>query len=145
MFNSQPHSASRLGFAGMYHSVGASSAVDGASPHKLVSMLYEAVASEIAAARGALQRSDVLEKCRAIGHSVRIIEEGLIAPLDLSAGGTIASTLRDLYQYMVYRLTMANLHSDDAALADCASLAKTLGESWDAIAPHAALQSRTAA
>ena len=145
MFNTQPSFGSRAGNAGLYRNVGASSGVDAASPHKLVSMLYEAVNNEIAAARGALQRRDVLEKCRAIGHSVRIIEEGLIAPLDIDAGGAIAINLRDLYQYMVYRLTLANLHSDDAALADCAGLARTLGESWDAIAPQVEPQARAAA
>ena len=145
MFNTLPSFGSRAGNAGLYRNVGASSAVDGASPHKLVSMLYQAVVSEIAAARGALQRRDVLEKGRAIGHSVRIIEEGLLAPLDVDKGGSLATNLRDLYQYMVYRLTMANLHSDDAALADCAGLAKTLSEGWDAIAPQVELQSRAAA
>lgn len=145
MFNTLPSFGSRFGNAGLYRNVGATSGVDSASPHKLVSMLYEAVVNEIAAARGALQRHDVLEKCRAIGHSVRIIEEGLIAPLDVERGGSIAANLRDLYQYLVYRLTMANLHSDDAALADCAGLARTLGDSWDAIAPQVERQARAAA
>jgi flagellar protein FliS len=126
----------------MYRGVSASTSVEGASPHKLVSMLYQAVAGEIAAARGAVARNDIPEKCRAIGHAVRIVDEGLLAPLDLAA---VALNLRDLYDYIVRRLTIANLNSDDAVLADCAGLVQTLRETWDAIAPQIEAAPRAAA
>jgi flagellar protein FliS len=145
MFNSTLQPAKRPRVLGLYRNVNATTAVEGASPHKLVDMLYEAVTGEIAAARGALQRRNVAEKGRAISHAVRILEEGLMAPLDLEAGGAIATNLRDIYQYMVYRLTMGNLHSDDAALAECASLVRTLSESWTAIAPQVDLPAQAAA
>ena len=145
MFSSTPQPGSRAPMAMMYRGVGASTAIEGASPHKLVSMLYQAVAGEIAAARGALSRHDIAEKGRAIGHAVRILEEGLLAPLDLQAGGAIAANLRDLYEYIVRRLTQGNLHSDDVALADCASLVQTLREPWEAIAPQVDLPARAAA
>ena len=145
MFSSAPPVGSRASMTTMYRGVNASTAIEGASPHKLVSMLYQAVAGEIAAARGAVARKDIAEKGRAIGHAVRIVEEGLIGPLDLDAGGALAVNLRDLYDYIVRRLTMANLHSDDAALADCASLVQTLRDSWDAIAPQVEQPARAAA
>ncbi len=134
MFSPSLQAGMRAPAAAMYRNVNAVTALEGASPHKLVSMLYQAVSAEIAAARGALARGDVAEKGRAIGHAVRIVEEGLIAPLNLQAGGALAQNLNDLYQYIVFRLTMGNLKSDDAALADCASLARSLGDSWEAIA-----------
>ena len=145
MFNNSLQYGKRPAPLGLYRNVSASTGVEGASPHKLVSMLYQAVSGEIAAARGALQRRDIAEKGRAIGHAVRILEEGLIAPLDMEAGGAIATNLRDLYQYMVYRLTMGNLHSDDAALADCAGLARSLSDTWEAIAPQVDVPARVAA
>jgi flagellar protein FliS len=136
--SSHSHPGARAPAASMYRNVNAVTALEDASPHKLVSMLYQAVAGEIAAARGAIVRGDVAEKGRAIGHAVRIVEEGLLAPLDLDAGGTIAANLSDLYQYIVYRLTIGNLKSDDAALADCASLVETLRGTWEAIAGQVA-------
>ena len=120
--------------ADLSREVGASTALDGASPHKLVSLLYSALASQIAGARGALARRDIAEKGRAIAHAVRIIEEGLNAPLDLQRGGAIASNLRDLYDYMVQRLTLANLRNDDMLLSECARLVETLREGWDGMA-----------
>jgi flagellar protein FliS len=145
MFSNTHQPARRPTTLGLYRNVGATTGVEGASPHKLVGMLYEAVGDEIAMARGALQRRDVLEKGRAIGHAVRILEEGLIAPLDMEAGGALADNLRRLYQYMVFRLTMGNLHSDDAALAECAGLARSLSDSWEAIAAQVEQPARAAA
>jgi flagellar protein FliS len=145
MFASTPPHAARFTTAAMYRSVGASTAIEGASPHKLVSMLYQATCGEIAAARGALSRGDVAEKGRAIGHAVRIVEEGLVAPLDLERGGALAANLRELYDYLVRRLTLANLRSDDAILEECATLARTLRESWDAIGPQVEAAPRAAA
>jgi len=145
MFSSAPQPGSRAPMSTMYRGVSASTSIEGASPHKLVSMLYQAVAGEIAAARGAVARNDIPEKCRAIGHAVRIVDEGLLAPLDLAAGGALALNLRDLYDYIVRRLTIANLNSDDAVLADCAGLVQTLRETWDAIAPQIEAAPRAAA
>jgi len=149
MFTPSHQPGLRTPATSMYRSVNASTAVEGASPHKLVSMLYQAVSSEIAAARGALARRDVAEKGRAIGHAVRIVEEGLIAPLDMAAGGPLAQNLRDLYQYIVYRLTIGNLKSDDTALAECATLTRSMSDGWDAISGqvrvHDDAHARTAA
>jgi flagellar protein FliS len=120
-----------------YRDVGATTALDGASPHKLVSLLYGALASELAAARGAIQRGDVAEKGRAILHAVRIVEEGLNAPLNMEAGGALAANLRDLYDYILQRLTHANLRNDATAIGECARLIESLREGWDGIADHA--------
>ena len=145
MFSSplQPRKAPTV--LGLYRNVSAATSVEAASPHKLVSMLYQAVAGEIAAARGAIARRDIAEKGRAICHAVRILEEGLLAPLDLQGGGDLALNLRDLYDYIVRRLTLANLNSDESALADCAGLVQTMSEAWDAIAPEVETPARAAA
>src|SRR4051812_47324679 len=131
--NPRPHGLQRP-FVSAYREVNASTAVEGASPHKLVSLLYQTLGSEIAAARGAISRRDVVEKGRAIAKAVRIVEEGLLAPLDLKAGGDLAANLDILYRYVVERLTVANLNGDDAVLAECGRLVDTLREGWDAIA-----------
>ena len=128
-----------------YRDVGASTALDGASPHKLVSLLYAALADRIANARGAIDRGDIAAKGRAITHAVRIVEEGLRAPLDLHAGGALAANLNDLYEYMVQQLTLANLRNDEAALHGCARLTETLRDGWDGIKAQADAAPRTVA
>lgn len=145
MFSSAHQLGSRRPSAMNYRDVNASTAIEGATPHKLVSLLYQTVASEIAAARGAIVRGNVAEKGRAIAHAVRIVEEGLIAPLDRQAGGAIAQNLGDLYEYLVRRMTLANLRTDDAALAECAQLVEVLREGWDGIAQQVDVPARAAA
>jgi len=145
MFSSTHFLGPRRPATTVYRDVGATTSLDGASPHKLVSLLYEALASQIARARGALARGDIAEKGRAISHAVRILDEGLNAPLDMSAGGAIAANLHDLYDYIVLALTVANLKNDDAGLGECARLVETLRDGWDAIASHAEAANRVAA
>lgn len=145
MFSSPQFHGSRRASATAYRDVGATTSLDGASPHKLVSLLYSALASQLAGARGALARRDVAEKGRAISHAVRIIEEGLRAPLDMQAGGALAANLNDLYSYMVQQLTLANLKNDDALLAECMRLVETLHEGWNGIADQVQTAPRIAA
>jgi flagellar protein FliS len=145
MFSSAQPLGSRRLSATSYRDVSASTAIEGATPHKLVSLLYQSIAGEIAAARGAIVRADIAEKGRAISHAVRIIEEGLLAPLDLAAGGPLAANLRDLYDYLVQRMTVANLKSDDGVLAECARLVEVLREGWDGIAAQVDEPARAAA
>jgi flagellar secretion chaperone FliS len=118
---------------GAYRQIGVSTAVDGASPHKLVSLLFDALLSDITCARGAMARGDIAEKGRAIGHAVRILQEGLIAPLDMQAGGAVAQNLNDVYDYVVRRLTHANLNNDAQALAECHALIVPIQDAWSQI------------
>jgi flagellar protein FliS len=135
MFSTSPYPTARSNQFQAYRQVGAATAIDGASPHRLVSMLIDAVIDEVACARGALNRGDIADKGRAIGRAVRVLDEGLKAPLDLQAGGALAQRLSDLYDYLMRRLTMANLRNDDEALQECARLMNTLREGWNGIAP----------
>lgn len=141
MFSSPHTFGSRRPVATAYREVGASTSIDGASPHKLVSLLYGGLAGDIQTARGALARGDLAAKAIALSHAVRVVEEGLVAPLNLHAGGDLARNLADLYDYIVRRLTHANLRNDDAALAECAKLVATLQDGWNGIAAQAAVVS----
>lgn len=126
-------------FAGAYRQIGIETGVTGASPHRLVSLLFDGYVDSIAEARGALAQGDMAAKGKAVSRAVRIIEEGLKAGLDLQGGGALASDLHSLYAYLVLRLTRANLHNDDAILAECQRLIEPVREAWASIGdPQAA-------
>jgi flagellar protein FliS len=114
----------------MYRQVGVASAVDHASPHQLVTMLYDGLLEAIAEASSAIAKGDIEAKGRAIGRAVRIVEEGLRGGLDRQRGGEVAQNLDALYQYLVQQLTKANLRSDTAALAECQRLVKPVRDAW---------------
>ena len=87
-------------------------------------------------ARGAILAGHVANKGRAIGRAARIVEEGLRAGLNLREGGKLANDLHELYGYICLRLTHANLHNDEAAVAECQRLVQPLLDAWKAIAPQ---------
>lgn len=120
---------------GLYQQVGVESQLAGATPHHLVAMLFEGFMEAVAKARGAMRARDANVKCHAIGRAIRIVDEGLRAGLDLKAGGTLARDLNELYGYLTLRLTLANLHNDEAALDECQRLMKPLQDAWAAIGP----------
>ena len=60
-----------------YRQVGVASLVDGASPHRLIQMLFEGLIQCLNAARGALQRGEIEEKGRLINKACRIFESKL--------------------------------------------------------------------
>jgi flagellar protein FliS len=130
-----PSAAARRG--GLYQQVGVETELSGATPHRMVAMLFEGWMESVAQARGALRSGDIAVKGRAIGRAVRIVEEGLRASLDMQGGGTLARDLNDLYGYLTQRLTLANLRNDDEALAECQRLIRPLQEAWTAIGASA--------
>ncbi|MES2717899.1 MAG: flagellar export chaperone FliS [Pseudomonadota bacterium] len=133
---SAPHSSSNpqaRQFAGAYHQVGVQTMVASASAHGLVALLFDGFMAAVHRAKGALRSGDIAGKGQAIGHAVRIIDEGLKAALDLKAGGKLAADLSDLYAYVCLRLIQANLNSDEAALDECLNLVAPLRDAWQEI------------
>jgi len=120
-----------------YRQVGVETGVAAASSHQLVQMLFDGYDDALAQALGAMQAGQVEAKCKAFGRAVRIVEEGLSANLNLSAGGSLAADLHDLYRYVGVRLLHANLHNDVAALHECRRLLRPLRDAWASIAPGA--------
>lgn len=126
-YQNQPSASSKIG---LYQSVGIETGVDAASPHQLVTMLYDGLLESMALARGALRTQQVDVKCRALTRAVRIIDEGLRCALNTEAGGELATNLSDLYFYVSIRLTRANLRNDDAAIEECIKLIEPLRQAW---------------
>ncbi len=132
-----PRAANRQLGGGLYQQVGLETRLAGANPHQLVTMLFDGFMEAVAQARGAIRSGNLEAKCVAIGRAVRIIEEGLRAGLDMRGGGSLARDLNELYGYLTMRLTLGNLHNDEACLAECQRLLEPLREAWAAIATPA--------
>src|SRR5690606_18822243 len=111
-----------------------SSAVNDADPHKLVAMLLTGACERIRLAEACLERNDQARKGQAIGEA-RAIVGHLNGSLDHEAGGDIAGNLSALYDYVMQRLTDANLHNDGAALQEALQLLTEIDSAWNAI-PH---------
>ncbi len=138
--HTHPGSSAHM-YSNLYRQVGVQSAVaGGASPHRLIAMLFDGVLEAIAQARGAMREGRLEVKGRAIGRAARIVEEGLKAGLDRRAGGALAVHLDELYAYLGLRLTHANLRNDEAALIECQQLIEPLRDAWMQIGAQAPAQ-----
>jgi flagellar protein FliS len=126
-----------------------------ADSHKLISMLYQGALLAIANAKNGMIRianakktrnakvglQDITNKCTAISKAINIIDDGLNASLDKKVGGELAQNLSSLYDYMVMRLTQANMNNDLAALDEVARLLNDLKGAWEAMRTGSAVSS----
>ncbi len=119
-------------------------AIESATPHRLIQMLMEGALGKIAAAKGYMERGEIQPKCQQIGSAISILE-GLKSSLDHEKGGDIARNLEDLYIYMERRLVEANRDNEPALLDEVSDLLREVKEAWDAIASHPAAQHTPAA
>ena len=111
--------------------------VMGASPLKLVEMMYRAAIQSVGAARVHLRSGKILERSRGIGKARELINE-LMLSLDHSAGGEISRGLAELYAYMQTRLIEANALQTEPPLEEVEKLLTVLAEAWRSIpAPEA--------
>jgi flagellar protein FliS len=119
--------------ASAYKRVGVETAVDMASPHQLVGMLYDGLLLAVRTAKAAMERGDVMVKCEQIVKAVRILDEGLKPALNVEEGGELAANLKGLYSYCVLRLTHANFHNDPVALTDVIGVIEPIAQGWKQI------------
>jgi flagellar protein FliS len=124
--------------ANAYARVGVETGVMGASPHRLIVLLYQGARQAIAQARMYLQQGNVPDRGMAISKAIRIIESGLQQSLNLEVGGEIAERLNALYSYMTRRLLEANIKQSETMLVEVDGLLATLEEAWIGIAPEIA-------
>jgi flagellar protein FliS len=115
-----------------YQRIKISAPVEGASPHRLIQMLFEGALEQLSSAKGHLQRGAIAPKGEQIGKAISIIG-GLRDGLNVEAGGELANKLDALYDYMQRRLLLANLNSDPAILDEVANLLREVKAGWDGI------------
>jgi flagellar protein FliS len=125
--------------AAQYRSVSNHGLVAGASPARLVQIMFEQILAHLATAQGCMSRiqnnlplNEVITKGKALGKAIRLIDQ-LNNTLDMERGQKIAENLRALYVYMLARLTMANVTNDSHIVAEVASLVQKVKTGWDQV------------
>ncbi|CAB3696016.1 MAG: flagellar export chaperone FliS [Achromobacter pulmonis] len=113
-----------------YADIGLETQVLGASPERLITLLYLGARAAIGQARIHLQEGRVAERGAAISKAIKIVDEGLKTGLNMEAGGDIAANLSRLYDYIVRTLLTANLKADAEQLDIADRLLADLAEAW---------------
>lgn len=118
-----------------YQSVRRATLVEGASPHRLIEMLYEGAISNIAISRKHIASNDRQLLHIHIDKAVAIIQE-LQASLHDYKTNEISANLFDLYSYIVNTLMDSEKNMDDGRLQTCVELIVILNEAWKSICPE---------
>jgi flagellar protein FliS len=127
--------------ASAYGKIAAETGAMSASPHQLITMLFDGAKTAITMARHHMACKDIVAKGNAISKAINIVDNGLKSSLDAEAGGpAVAEMVADLsvfYDYVVQRLMYANLRNDPTLLDEADRLLDTIGSAWREIDPRA--------
>ncbi|MBS0587705.1 MAG: flagellar export chaperone FliS [Proteobacteria bacterium] len=116
-----------------YQRIGVETGIESADPHKLILMLFEGAQEALARARMHMQHNEIAEKGQMISKAIMIIDHGLKASLDMNAGGDLAIKLQALYDYMAYRLLVANIQNNLEIITEVSKLLSELHGAWKEI------------
>ena len=122
-----------------YGKVGIESAVSGADPHELISILFSQLKKELVAAEYHCKAKNFELYSSKVTKANRILA-GLQGSLDLEKGGEIADNLVELYAFCIRQLTKALTSKDVKIVEDVAIVLNPVITGWEEISP-----SRTAA
>lgn len=115
-----------------YRKVSLESEIAVASPHRIIQMMFEGALQRIAQGKYAIQQDNYAQKGESLGKAISIIA-GLNGSLNMDAEGEVASNLNALYDFMLVKLSEANMNNDVQALDDVTGILTTIKEGWDAI------------
>ncbi|KML24122.1 flagellar protein FliS [Leclercia adecarboxylata] len=119
-----------------YAQIHLQSQLKGATPHQLISMLFEGAYSAILKAKIFMANGNVAKRGEMISRAINIIDIGLRASLDYDKGKDIALQLDQLYEYMSRTLLQANLQNSVESLSHVAELLLNLSTTWKEIEPQ---------
>ena len=103
--------------------------LESASPAKLLDELYERLLRDVAEADEAIRGRNAALKGERVAHALAIVGE-LRAALDHRPAPELTAQLDALYEFMTARLTRANVHWDQVALAEVPPLVVTLRDAF---------------
>jgi flagellar protein FliS len=104
-------------------------AVEGASPVRLVALLYEQAIEDLKRAGAAINRGDIEARTRAINHAVVVIGY-LQSSLDKDRGGPVAANLERFYNQMRASLVEAQFTPSVATLERQVSYLVDVHSAW---------------
>ena len=116
-----------------YKHLDVTTAVESASPHRLIQMLMNRAVQSIGLARNMMETEEVAAKGVHIGNAIDVIN-GLQASLNHKHDAEMSANFDELYGYMTRRLLEANLQNDKGILDEVENLMREIKDAWDAVA-----------
>lgn len=109
-----------------------------ADPHKITLMLMQGALEKIATAKGCIERKEYENKAVNISKAIAILMH-LRDTIDMDVEGDISNNLFALYDYMLQRLTDANIQNNLQIMDEVINLMLPIKSAWAQI-PESAKQ-----
>jgi len=118
-----------------YKSVRKATLVEGATPHRLIEMLYDGALSNIAIARQCIAQNSRQQLHIHSDKAIAIVQElqGSLKDYDTNE---LSANLFELYSYIISTLISSERTMDDEGFGVCAHLLDVLRDAWQSIAPE---------
>jgi flagellar protein FliS len=107
---------------------------ESAPPGRLLDELFNRLLRDCASAREAITTGDIAAKGQHIGHALAIVGE-LVAALDVDAAPELCANLAALYQYVIDKLSDANVRRVVQPVHEAEKVITTLRDAFAGIAP----------
>ena len=115
-----------------YQSVDIASRIEGATPHRLVQIMYEELLKALDAMAFATARGDYVKRGQHQGRVLAILT-GLETSLDFDKGGQIAVDLVAIYREARRLVVAAGRDGDAAPVGQAREMIQEISAAWDAI------------
>lgn len=115
-----------------YRQVDLASRTGGASPHQLITVLYEDLLRELRLGALAIEQKDHPAKSMRLTKAVALLF-ALEAGLDFDKGGPVAETLSRFYRGCRDAAMRASVDNDAALVRDVVANVSEIADSWKAI------------
>lgn len=113
-----------------YNTVNIKTAVSEASPHDLITMLFDGAITAITRAKGLMEQKQMEAKGEQIAKASRILVH-LKGSLNMDEGAEVAVNLDSLYDYMIQRLATANIELNSGMLDEVSGLIREVKSGWE--------------
>jgi len=113
-----------------YANIGLETEVLSASPEQLITLLFKGAQAAIMKARLHMENGNIEGRGMAISKAIDIVDSGLKASVDLSAGGELAKNLVATYELIIRNLLLANLNADLDTLPLAERLLVDIASAW---------------
>jgi flagellar protein FliS len=121
--------SSNLNALKQYQSVDLRATIETASPHKLISMLFDGLLGALAKAKGEIERDNIEERTFQLNKAAEIVV-GLKGSLDQEKGGEISQNLEALYDYILRTVIDANRNNNAGKVQEAIDLVLEIKQGW---------------
>lgn len=115
-----------------YRNVDVATRIEGASPHRLVGILFEELLTAISAMKSAAVQRDPLRRSEAQARALAILT-ALESSLDFDRGGDIATLLSSVYREARRLLVVATREDGTESLDEARKMLAEIAGAWSAI------------